>query len=184
MDRRLFITSAVASPLIVGGRAEATPGADAPKQGVHVPAGKDRETEVGKIWGHIPLAVKVSTKDSGGGLFVFEHLDMGKGGPPKHIHHEQDEWFYVVKGEFAFEVGDQKVRAKPGDSLFAPRKVPHAFACMSDPGTLLIALSPAGTFETFIRDTTKLTKLPTPEEAAKAFAAHGMTIVGPPLKVE
>jgi hypothetical protein len=49
---------------------------------------------------------------------------------------------------------------------------------------VLIALSPAGTFETFIRDATKLRKLPTPEEAEKAFAAHGMKIVGPPLKVD
>ena len=82
MDRRLFIATAFASPLVVGARADgADP--DGPKNGVFVPAGKDRDKEVLKIWGVIPLAVKVSTKDSGGALFVFEHADMGKGGPPR-----------------------------------------------------------------------------------------------------
>jgi hypothetical protein len=88
-------------------------------------------------------------------------------------------------GEFAFEVGDEKFRLKPGDSAFAPRTVPHVWACVSDkPGTLLAAVSPAGTFETFMRALTKLTKPPTPEELEKAFVTHGMKVVGPPLKVE
>jgi mannose-6-phosphate isomerase-like protein (cupin superfamily) len=160
--------------------------ADALTKGIHVPAGKDRgKDDQLMIWGRIPLSTKVSTNDTGGAVFVFEHANMGKGGPPRHVHHEQDEWFYVIAGEFAIEVGDQKFRLKPGDSLFAPRKVPHAWAHISDkPGTLLTAVSPAGTFETFIRDTTKHATLPSPDEVAAAFAAHGMTVVGPPLAVE
>lgn len=184
MDRRYFIASAFASPLLAGGRAD---GADpeSPKKGIFVPAGKGRDKEVLKIAGVIPMEIKVSTKDSGGNLFVFEHPDMGKGGPHRHVHAAQDEWFHVLKGEFAFEVGDEKFRLKPGDALFGPRKVPHAWACVSDkPGTLLVAVSPAGTLETFLRDLAKLTKPPTEEEAEKAFAAHGMKIVGPPLKID
>jgi quercetin dioxygenase-like cupin family protein len=184
MDRRLFIASALSSPLLAGGQADGAPASDAPKKASFVPAGKDRDTEVLKIFGTVPLAIKVSTKDTDGRLLVLEHADMGKSGAFRHMHLEQDEWFYVTKGEFVFEVGDEKFRLKPGDSLFAPRKVPHVWACVSDKGTLLLALSPAGTFETYIRDLTKLTKPPTLEEAAKAFAAHGMKFVGPPLKIE
>jgi quercetin dioxygenase-like cupin family protein len=158
--------------------------ADPPKKGLFVPAGKDRDGEVLKIWGVIPLEIKVSTADSGGALFVFEHADMGKGGPPRHFHHEQDEWFYATRGEFAFEVGDAQFRLRPGDSLFAPRQVPHVWACVSEtPGTLLLALNPAGTFEKFIRDAAHLTQPPSLEESAKAFAAHGMKVVGPPLMI-
>ena len=155
------------------------------KTGVHVPAGRDRHGEnEAMIWGLIPLATKVATKDTGGALYVFQHTNMGKGGPPRHVHHEQDEWFFAIQGEFAMEIGEEKFRLRPGDSLLAPRKIPHAWACISEtPGTLLTAVSPAGTFETFIRDTTKLATLPTPEEVAKSFAAHGMTVVGPPLNV-
>lgn len=156
------------------------------QKAIHVPAGKDRFKEENlKIWGLIPLATKVSSQDTGGALYVFQHTDMGKGGPPRHVHHAQDEWFYVIKGDFVFEVGDERFRLKAGDSLFAPRKVPHAWAHIGNgPGTLLTAVSPAGTFEIFIRDTARLPTLPSPEEVAKAFAAHDMTVVGPPLPVE
>lgn len=182
MDRRLFLTSSLAVPLLWPLRAQAQE-PDRAKKGVFVPAGKDRGGDVLKIWGVIPLEIKVSTADSGGMLFAFEHADMGKGGPPRHFHLDQDEWFYVTKGQFAFEVGDEKFALKPGDSLFAPRRVPHVWACVSDtPGTLLLALNPAGTFETFIREAAKLTQLPSEEETAKSFAAHGMKVVGPPLK--
>ena len=159
---------------------------DRSKKGVHVAVGKDRFKEEGlMIWGLIPLATKVSAQDTGGELFVFQHTSMGKGGPPRHVHHAQDEWFYVVAGEFAAEIGEEKFLLKPGDSLFAPRKVPHAWAHVSDqPGTLITAVSPAGTFETFIRETTKHATLPPPEEVAKAFEAHGMTVVGPPLEID
>lgn len=158
----------------------------APARGIHVAAGKDRFEENDLlIWGLIPLSTKISARDTGGSLYLFEHRDMGKGGPPRHIHHEQDEWFYAIKGEFVVEVGDEQFRLHPGDSLFAPRQVPHAWAHISDePGTLLTAVTPAGTFETFIRDTTRFSELPTPEEIAQAFAAHGMTVVGPPLAIE
>jgi mannose-6-phosphate isomerase-like protein (cupin superfamily) len=154
------------------------------QKAAYVPAGADRHGENKlMIWGFVPMETRVATSDTGGSLFVFTHTDMPKGGPPRHVHHEQDEWFYAVKGEFVMEVGDEKFRLKPGDSLLAPRRIPHAWACVVAPGTLITALTPAGTFETFIRDTTKHATLPPPEEINKAFAAHGMTVVGPPLDV-
>ena len=159
---------------------------EALRQGVHVLAGEDRFKEEGlMIWGLIRLSTKVSTKDTVGGLYLFEHTNMGKGGPPRHFHYAQDEWFYALKGEFAIEVGDEKFRLKPGDSVFAPRMIPHAWAHLHEqPGSLLTLVSPAGTFETFIRETARFPRLPAPEEVAKAFAAHGMKVVGPPLKVD
>jgi mannose-6-phosphate isomerase-like protein (cupin superfamily) len=155
------------------------------QKATYVPAGLDRHTGTQRlIWGQIPMATKVATRDTGGNWFLFEHKDMPKGGPPKHIHEDQDEWFYAIKGEFAIEVGDEKFRLKPGDSFLAPRKVPHVWACISnEPGTLLTALSPAGTFEQFMLELTALTQLPTMEEAVRIFAKHGMTIVGPPMEV-
>lgn len=127
----------------------------------------------------------MSSQDTGGEVFIFEHNNMGKGGPPPHVHHEQDEWFYVIKGEYAFEVGENKFRLKQGESLFAPRRVPHGWANISDePGTLLTLVWPAGTFETFLRETTRHATLPSTDDGAKAFAAHAMTVVGPPLEVD
>lgn len=152
---------------------------------IHVPSGKDRFEQDVKIWGAIPLEVKVSSEDTDGNLFIFEHTDMSQGGPPRHLHFEQDEWFYVRKGEFAFEVGDDAFRLTSGDSLFAPRMIPHVWAHVGqEPGTILLAVQPAGALEAFFREGVEMGRVPTPEEAEKSFAAHGMQVVGPPLHVD
>lgn len=151
---------------------------------VFVPKGKNRFKEELMIWGVIPLQIKVSGKDTNGAFFAFEHVNMSKGGPPRHLHYEQDEMFYALEGEFAFEVGDEKFVLRPGDSLFAPRMIPHVWAYVGDkPGTLLLAIQPAGSFEEFLIKSCAMKRPPTPQEAEEQFAAHGMKIVGPPLTV-
>ncbi len=152
--------------------------------GIFVAGGEDRFKQELKIWGAIPFEVKISSSDTEGELFVFEHADMGKGGPPRHFHLEQDEWFYAVEGTFSFEVGEEAFTLKTGDSLFAPRMVPHVWAYVgAEPGTLLLAVQPAGSLEAFFRQSCEMTRLPTLEEAEQMFAAHGMKVVGPPLGV-
>ena len=154
------------------------------RRALHVPNGRNAFEEELMIWGVIPLQIKIPTKDTAGALFAFEHADMGKGGPPRHFHYEQDEWFYAMKGEFAVEVGDERFTLRPGDSLFAPRMVPHVWAYVGDePGTLLLAVQPAGSLEAFFLQSCEMTRPPTPEEADRQFTAHGMKVVGPPLDV-
>src|SRR5215212_2555374 len=159
---------------------------DALTTAISVRAGQDRFQEhEPMIWGLIPLSIKLSGRDTGGQVLLFEHRDMGKGGPPRHVHFEQDEWFYIVKGEYVFEVGGETHRLHAGDTLFAPRNVPHGWAHVGGgPGTLLTMVSPVGAFETFILDTTRYATLPPPEDVEKAFADHGMKVVGPPLAVD
>ena len=168
-------TTNSAPELVAGTRAE---------KAVHVLKGKNRFQKELMIWGVIPLQIKVSGKDTAGAFFTFEHAKMGEGGPPRHFHYEQDEWFYAMEGEFAFEVGDEKFVLHAGDSLFAPRMVPHVWACVGDKlGSLLLAIQPAGSLEEFFMKTCAATGPPTPEEAEQLFAAHGMKVVGPPLAV-
>lgn len=144
--------------------------------------GADRAGEDLRIWGVFPYQVKVATADSGGDSFVFEHADMGRGGP-RPFHHDQDEWFYAIKGEFVVEIGDDRFELNTGDLVFAPRGVPHAWAHLSDePGTLLLGVSPAGSLEQFFREACAAQSPPTPGEAAALFAAHGMEVVGPPIE--
>jgi mannose-6-phosphate isomerase-like protein (cupin superfamily) len=166
-------------------RAASPTGSDARarmQSALYVPNGGNRFEEELMIWGVIPLQIKISSQDTAGRLFVFEHADMGKGGPPRHFHFQQDEWFYARKGEFAFEVGHDRFTLHPGDSLFAPRMIPHAWAHVGDePGTLLLAVQPAGSLEAFFMENCAMDRPPTPEEAERSFAAHGMKVVGPPL---
>ena len=93
-----------------------------------VAAGSGRANDIIKLPGGDRIHVKVATQDSGGALFMTEQpIERRGSGPPKHYHEEQDEWFYCLAGEYVVEIGDQRFRLGPGDSVLGPRRVPHAF---------------------------------------------------------
>jgi mannose-6-phosphate isomerase-like protein (cupin superfamily) len=127
------------------------------------------------------LDFKVLTSETNGALFIMENRNMIRGGPPRHVHFEEEEWFYFVEGsdEVIMEVGDKKLRLQPGDSVLAPRNVPHVWAYLGEqPGRMLFAFTPAGKIESFFEETSKPdAKLNDPSR----FERHGMKLVGPPL---
>jgi quercetin dioxygenase-like cupin family protein len=128
------------------------------------------------------IAFKVTPQDSSG-LLILENTFSQKGGPARHLHHDQDEWFYVAEGEFAFEIGETKFRLNTGDSVLGPRKVPHVWACVGDGlGRIVIVFSPAGLMEAFFRKVTSANAMPAPDP--ELWRAYGMELLGPPLKVE
>lgn len=148
---------------------------------LRVAAGQDQYGERRGL-GVSEIAFKVTPPDSTG-VFVIENTFHAKGGPAKHLHHDQDEWFYAVEGEFVIEVGGTRQILKPGDSLLAPRQVPHVWACASADGhgKILIAFMPAGKMEAFFREVTKANAMP-PQDPV-LWRAHGMELLGPPLMV-
>ena len=93
---------------------------------VQVGAGEDRFGEQRGL-GVSHIDFKVTASDSGG-MLIIENVFHAVGGPARHLHHEQDEWFYAVEGDFIIEVGAERFPIKPGDSLLAPRGVPHVWA--------------------------------------------------------
>ncbi|MFD0878245.1 cupin domain-containing protein, partial [Massilia pinisoli] len=117
-----------------------------------------------------------------GQLSVFEYIGNEKGGPPLHVHPNQDEIFFVVSGEYLFQVGQEKYQLKAGDTIFLPRKVPHTFAQTSEKGQMFFLFQPSGKMEDFFRTLGKLKGEPSPQEGAKIFADHDMQVVGPPLQ--
>lgn len=146
-----------------------------------VVAGEDRFGEKRGL-GVSNIAFKVTAQDSNS-LFVLENTFTQKGGPARHLHLDQDEWFSVAEGEFEFEIGDDRFRLKPGDSALGPRKVPHVWAFAGGArGRIVIAFSPPGQMEAFFREVTKVNAMP-PQDPA-LWRAHGMELLGPPLKVE
>ncbi len=131
------------------------------------------------------LDVKISGKDTESDVAVFEQTGLTpKGGPPLHIHPNQDEWFYVVEGEYLFQVGEEQYQMKAGDTIFLPRKIQHAFVQLSERGKMVVSYLPAGKMEAFFAVTDKWTSPPTKEEIIKVFADHDMQVVGAPLKAE
>ncbi|RYY71562.1 MAG: cupin domain-containing protein [Chitinophagaceae bacterium] len=160
-------------------------------------SGKDKGFKIaageGRIHGHIQLKgvnanildVKISGSDTNGELAIFEQTSLSPGrGTPLHIHHDQDEIFYVVEGSYKFKVGDDIYDLSAGDSIFLPRKIPHAWTQRSVKGKMLVTLQPAGKLENFFVMMAAMDHTPTPEEIANVFAVNEMQVVGPPLKLD
>lgn len=128
------------------------------------------------------LDIKISSKDTDGDIAIFEESGFTpNGGPPLHIHPYQDEIFYILEGEYLFQVADEKYQMKPGDTIFLPRKIQHAFMQLSDKGKVIITFIPAGKMEDFFKTTDSWTSPPTIKEIEKTFEDHDMKVVGPPL---
>ena len=107
--------------------------------------------------------------------YVFESPRLKEGGPTHHYHFEQDEWWYVLAGEFLIKVGD---------SVFGPRMVPHSFAKVgAGEGRLLMIFQPAGKMEECFRKISQGATRNMSEAEQDAFReAHGFKRVGPPLR--
>ncbi|HEX8673076.1 MAG TPA: MerR family transcriptional regulator [Longimicrobium sp.] len=152
--------------------------------GFTVGAGDDRFGERVRLAGE-PNDCKVAAADTGGAMSVFEF--RGRNGWPRHSHHEQDEWLYVVDGEIACDVGDRRLRLHRGESVFVPRTVAHAWASRGEePATVLEVYQPAGRLEQFFRELGRFTDPPVHEalsidEMKQLFDAHGMRLLGPGL---
>jgi quercetin dioxygenase-like cupin family protein len=188
MNRRAFLKFplGVAALAMVARAADATgTGPERAEKGLRVGAQKDRYDEELLIMGG-RFDLKVSGRDTGGELCIYDTFREAKGGPALHRHYSQDEWFYVIRGEFIVRVGEETLRLRPGDSALAPRRVPHAFAKVSDDeGQMLVLFQPAGSMEDFFRQMKKIgagtmaTAATIPKEV---WERHGMEVLGPPLK--
>lgn len=156
-------------------------------RGFKVNAGESRTGEHYKMKGVTlnTLDIKISASDTEGALAVFEQIGQTpKGGPPLHIHTKQDEWFYVLEGEYLFQVGEVQFQLKTGDTIFLPRNIQHAFAQLTEKARVIVSYLPAGKMEDFFKLTNTWTTPPSKEEIKRSFEEHDMLVVGPPLKVD
>jgi mannose-6-phosphate isomerase-like protein (cupin superfamily) len=153
-------------------------------KGIKVDAGKDRFGKPISLFKGDTFYTKVSTTDTDGDAYVFESTRVKEGGPSFHLHYEQDEFWYILKGEFLFKVGDETFTAKAGDTVFGPRNVPHAFAKVGEgEAKLLMFFQPAGKMEEMFKKISEgATKnITTDEGEGKFFHEYGLKRVGPPL---
>lgn len=71
--------------------------------------------------------------------------------PPLHIHRNEDESFYILEGELKVRIGDAVTTLKPGEAIFAPRNIPHAFTILSGKVKMLNLIMP-GTLWNFFNE--------------------------------
>jgi mannose-6-phosphate isomerase-like protein (cupin superfamily) len=130
----------------------------------------------------------VRSSDSDGRLAIFVFPAEGHHpyrGSPLHVHHAQDEWLYILAGEFVAEVGGKRMRLKSCDSLLMPMKVPHRWSVAQEQHCGAIHLySPAGLMEADwspVAGDADPVKL---EPRKAEFERHGLTLLGGPLSKE
>lgn len=88
---------------------------------------------------------QVLGEETNGAFAMFEAFVPPQHGPPPHVHHREDEVFYVIDGEFTFTIAGQPVLATAGQTIYAKRDIPHTFRNSGGKaGRLIIIVTPAG----------------------------------------
>jgi mannose-6-phosphate isomerase-like protein (cupin superfamily) len=136
-------------------------------------------------WWFGQLAViKATAEDTAGGHTLVEiTVDPGYE-TPLHIHHREDEGFWILDGSATFTVGEEIVEAGPGAYLFGPKDIPHRWRAGADGARLLYLFAPGG-FEELIRAMSEPAKeltappsdLPIPENVVELAAEFGVELL-------
>ncbi len=140
-------------------------------------------------FGHV-FSFLADATDTGGQLSVME-IRMYQGGePPVHVHHGEDEAFYVLDGHVTYLLGDDLHDAPAGTFVWAPREVRHGFRSETPSARLLCIMAPGGAEHEFREMGTAAGSMnfgpipdqePDPDELAQTQARYRYDIVGPPL---
>ncbi|HET8851474.1 MAG TPA: dimethylsulfonioproprionate lyase family protein [Ktedonobacteraceae bacterium] len=133
------------------------------------------------------LTLKATGESTGGTLSLIEALVAPETAVPWHVHHRDDEMFYILDGSFLFKCGDELFERGPGSFVFLPRGIPHSLKNVGQTVAKVLTLSaPAGLHQYFVDDGTPaleegLPPQPVDPQQGDALAAkYGMEILGPP----
>jgi len=121
----------------------------------------------------------LATREQTGGAFgLFRQTIPPKSGPPTHIHGAEDEFFYVVSGEFNFKLGDRIMSAPARSIVFVPRGTVHTFQNVgAEPDVVLVGVTP-GSFERMFEERQGADA----ETNRTLMKMHNMEVVGPPIR--
>lgn len=117
--------------------------------------------------------VKATSASTGGAYSLLYQVSPPGHATPYHLHHEEDEAFYVLDGEFTFISDAKKTVLGPGGYIFLPRKIPHGIRCTSKtPAAMLILAMPGTGFvglvtEMGVAASRRVLPVPTPPDIAK-----------------
>ena len=116
----------------------------------------------------------VTGAESGGAYFAMEAYVPPGGGPPPHIHRNEDETFYVVEGQIEFLLGTETITGGVGDFVNVPRGVVHRFHnAGATTARMILTFTPAG-IERFFEETLERALAPdqTPPDNHEEVAAR------------
>jgi mannose-6-phosphate isomerase-like protein (cupin superfamily) len=134
------------------------------------------------------ITIKTGPDQTSNAFAQFEVNDPHGSGPPLHLHHNEDETFYILEGHVTMFIGDEQIDLQAGDYCFGPRGIPHAYLVRSTHARMLVTISPSGSEQLFVSlgipvtstEPPTNTVMPPIPEMARLFAAYGAEILGPP----
>jgi quercetin dioxygenase-like cupin family protein len=135
------------------------------------------------------MVVKATARSTGGAYGLVESWIPAGASPPLHVHHREDETFWVLEGEITFRCGAESYQVRAGGYVFLPRGVPHTFRVDGDaPARMLTLLTPGGGEAFFVeggrpaeRPTLPPAGPPDLERLERVAREFGAEFVGPPL---
>ena len=130
------------------------------------------------------LFFKATGEDTDGRFDYVEGTIRHLGGPPMHVHHSQDETFYVVEGTLRFKVGEEMFDLAAGDFAYIPRGVAHGYVNMGQEPVRGLGIFVPGGFDRFMDEVGQLPPgPPDPDKMRKLGEKYGQEVVGLPLAV-
>ena len=137
------------------------------------------------------FTTKVTEPSADGRFALVEALAFRSTEPPLHIHHREDEAWYIVDGRMTFYVGDNALEARSGDFVYAPSGIAHTFTVDIEPTRVLVFASPGG-FERFAMELGVPATgdqppvglaVPGPDVLGPVAERYGIEVVGPPRRL-
>jgi quercetin dioxygenase-like cupin family protein len=135
------------------------------------------------------VKIKLTGAQTGGAFSQVETVDPRGTATPLHVHHNEDEAFYVLEGAVSVFVDGERIELSQGAFALVPRGVPHSYLVTSDVARMLVTFSPAGFDEAFVdlgvdaahgAEAPADEVMPPLEAIVAAFAPYGCEILGPP----
>ena len=105
-------------------------------------------------WFGTLAVIKTTAAETGGQLTIIEVTNPPGFEAPLHVHHRDDEGFWILEGSATFEVGDRTIEARAGDYLFGPRDIPHRYSVGHAGCRMLFIMVPGG-MEDVVRATSE-----------------------------
>ena len=98
--------------------------------------------------------IKATAADTGGQFTLVEVTSPPRYQGRRHVHHKEDEAFWLLEGDLNLEVGGHLIEMQAGDYAFGPRDIPHSYTTGDTGCRVLFILTPGG-FEKLIMATSQ-----------------------------
>ena len=118
------------------------------------PVAVARDEGEARWWFDSLAVIKATAADTGGQMTIVEITNPPGFAGPLHVHHWEDEVFWVLAGDVTIQIGDTTIAAHAGDYVFGPRDIPHRYT-VGDAGARLLFLLTPGGFEGFVLATSE-----------------------------